>query len=418
MILDDASGETLSARRYRPGVGFANVVIGKSMKSEVRDNASIALYGRREILADTDEAKRLNMLLRERRQRLGDEYEFSESEMVEVGAAAEDAQPGDTVTLGNQHLAIPYREEMIREIKFLLADDGREGIKIIFGEYEKTLADKLDEARGGGGGSGSSFYYDPVRGLKDDAGVFVPFSNDDDYNWVKLNTDEHLSATGDPLNNEILLALDDAPEFAVPAIKFGATPAEGVATTFIRSDGTIKLVFAGDSGTAVPSASNTLTVSGSGGVSVSGSSDTLTITGPRVTGFATPAITFGAAHAEGSATTVIRSNATIKLVFAGETGTAVPSASNTLTITGTGFIDVAASGNTVTISGAHHHTNGFSNTDTSSESTHTHSISGSTSFEDGSKYHQHSISFTSGAGSSHKHSYDKSNINVSAAIDD
>ncbi|HUW11939.1 MAG TPA: hypothetical protein VM537_19590 [Anaerolineae bacterium] len=232
MILNDASGEVISARRYRPAVGFYNVILSKAMNAEVKDTTSVSSYGRREVLADSNEAEKLDALLEERSQRIGDEYEFTESEMVQIGAEADEFQPGDTVTIGNHHLDIPARDETIQEIKFALQDQGIEKATITFGRYEKSLPDKIAES--GGGGGGASAIYDPIMGLKDTAGTFVPYSNDDDYIYVQLtNSDGYVDLVGDIATNKITVNLKAHPLVAMHTIT-GQTP--GHVLTVLTAD--------------------------------------------------------------------------------------------------------------------------------------------------------------------------------------
>jgi hypothetical protein len=206
VILNDASGEVRQARRWRPATGFVNVVILEGGQSEIRDDASVAIYGRRELRADTSEVKKAQAVLEERGQRLGDEVDFNESEMMEVGTGALDIQPGDIITIGNHHLGIDSHDEMVQSIKLTLADDGTERPQLTFGRYEKKLGDKTSESSGGGGDGG---YYSPIIALMDDVGTIVPMSNGDFENHVQLTTDANLSATGNVGSNLIALAMTD-----------------------------------------------------------------------------------------------------------------------------------------------------------------------------------------------------------------
>ena len=211
VILNDASGEVREARRYRPATGFVNVIISKDQSAEITDAASVALYGRRELLAGTEDEDQLDMVLVDRSQRLGDEINFVESEMMSAGTGELDIQPGDSITIGNHHLEIPARDEMVKEIGFALNDQGDEEAKLTLGRYEKSLGDKMEEkgGGGGGGGGGAGSVFDPIMGLKDDAGTFVPFSGDDDYQYVAITTDGNLTATGNAGINAITISLDD-----------------------------------------------------------------------------------------------------------------------------------------------------------------------------------------------------------------
>lgn len=161
VIINDASGEVISARRYLPRVGFANVVIAKSAAKELADAASVAIWGRREALVDSGADERLAGDLQAKSQRAGDEVEFAESEMVEVGAEAWQVQPGDWVRVGSHQVGIAHHDAFVRSAHFELTKEGDEKVKLVFGEYEKSLADKMKE----GGGSGSDEEWEEGGGV-------------------------------------------------------------------------------------------------------------------------------------------------------------------------------------------------------------------------------------------------------------
>ena len=152
VILNDASGEIISARRYLPRVGFANVVIAKSAAKELVDAASVAIWGRHEALVDSGADDRMAGDLQAKSQRAGDEVEFAESEMVEVGAETWQVQPGDWVRVGSHQVGIAHHDAFVRSAHFELTQEGDEKVKLTFGEYEKSLADKMKEGGGSGGG--------------------------------------------------------------------------------------------------------------------------------------------------------------------------------------------------------------------------------------------------------------------------
>ena len=154
ILLNDASGEIRQAKRHRPALGFANVIIAKNLQSEVQDAASVALYGRREYIADSNDPQRMAALLLERAQRLGYEVVFTESAMMTVGQGLSSAGEfgiGDEVTVAVQHLALPSDDQFVKEVRFKLAGVPEE-VTITFGEHEKTLPEKVSEASGGGAG--------------------------------------------------------------------------------------------------------------------------------------------------------------------------------------------------------------------------------------------------------------------------
>jgi len=110
----------------------------------------------------------------------------------------------------------------------------------------------------------------------------------------------------------------------------------------------------GDTGTAVPTVLNAITVAGGTDITTAAADNTVTVnyTGAGST-FAAPTVTFGAAHAEGAGTTVMRTDATFQLQMAGDAGAATfGGAGNTLTLTGGVAIDTSAADSAVTITHA------------------------------------------------------------------
>ncbi|MBM3187102.1 MAG: hypothetical protein FJZ90_00080 [Chloroflexi bacterium] len=212
ILLNDASGEIRQARRYRPATGFVNAVIAKDYSSEVTDAASVALYGRRELIADTTATNRLRAILAERAQRLGYDFTFTESEMVTVGqgtAADGEFGLGDEITIAVEHLDLPSVDEYVNQVKFQLTKEGEEEVSLVFGRPEKSLGDKVGEGGGGGGGRGGGAVplWDPIRGLRDAANLFVPFSGEDDYQSVKLANGGGLTIVGNVPTNTITLTV-------------------------------------------------------------------------------------------------------------------------------------------------------------------------------------------------------------------
>ena len=208
VLLNDASGEMPGARRYRPRIGFANAVLAKDRTTEVTDAASIAAFGRHEFLAGENDGDRLDAALEEKSQRIGDEVDFAASEMMMIGTGVLDIGPGDEISVGCQHLGIATHDEFVNKVDFELTREGQERAAITLGRYEKTLSDKIDESAGGGsGGGGGTAHFDPIEGLKDNAGLFVPFSNADDYIWVQLLAGTGLSIVGNVAGNSLAITL-------------------------------------------------------------------------------------------------------------------------------------------------------------------------------------------------------------------
>ena len=197
VIINDASGEISAARRYRPAVGFANVVFDKSLLTEYADAASIALYGRHEIISEFDDASSCATLLLERSQRIGVEMDVVESEMLEVGTTTDtEFEPGDEVTISNLHLAIPSEDDFIQSVRFTLRQQGQEAIQVTFGRYEKSLADNLKQGGGGGGVPKPPIWL----GIKVGADV-VPFTAFNP-SYVELtNSDSSLTMVGTVATN-------------------------------------------------------------------------------------------------------------------------------------------------------------------------------------------------------------------------
>ena len=173
VIINDASVNVPAARRYRETAGMVNVWVASDESGETADAGSVSSWGRRAALASTSESDKLDSLIANKGIKEGQEYLFNPSEQMQLG---DDFEPGDVVTVSNNHLGISATDENIRGAYIEITEGGEEDITLTFGEYEKTLGDKIDSA-GGGSGDGDT-YWDQIHGLKDDAGLFVPMSAD------------------------------------------------------------------------------------------------------------------------------------------------------------------------------------------------------------------------------------------------
>ncbi len=211
IIINDASGEITAARRYRPAIGFANVVFSKDLQTEVKDAASIALYGRHEIQAQTDDTDALDMLLKARAQRIGFEFDFAESEMMSVGQTEDwEFEPGDEVTIASQYLSIPAENSEVQSIQFTLDINGEETIGLTFGRYEKTLSNNIEESSGGGGLANDGTPPSPVELALYAELTRVPFTNTNPSYVTFESADLSTVITGDVPTNTIDLSVPGA----------------------------------------------------------------------------------------------------------------------------------------------------------------------------------------------------------------
>ena len=96
--------------------------------------------------------------------------------MMEVGTTTDtEFEPGDEVTISNDHLALPSEDKFIQSVRFTLRPQGQEDIQVTFGRYEKSLGNIIQENGGGTADNGTP--KPPVWiGLKA-AGSVVPFTN-------------------------------------------------------------------------------------------------------------------------------------------------------------------------------------------------------------------------------------------------
>ncbi|KKN29623.1 hypothetical protein LCGC14_0842370, partial [marine sediment metagenome] len=204
VLINDASVNVPRARKYRETASMVNVWVKDDLSGETADAASVAAWGRRAARAPTNVSDKLDTLIENKGIEEGQEYGFHPSEQCQLGED-DDFVVGDLVTVGNAHVGIAASDQPIKGALLEIAKTGDEGISLTFGEYEKTLGDKIDE---GGGGSPDDFYPDPLHGLHDNSDVWVPLSNDDFRIWIKLAcVDGSLTIVGDYATNTITFSV-------------------------------------------------------------------------------------------------------------------------------------------------------------------------------------------------------------------
>ena len=204
VLINDASVNVPRARKYRETASMVNVWVKDDLSGETADAASVAAWGRRAARAPTNVSDKLDTLIENKGIEEGQEYGFHPSEQCQLGED-DDFVVGDLVTVGNAHVGIAASDQPIKGALIEIAETGEETISLTFGEYEKTLGDKIDE---GGGGSPDDFYPDPLHGLHDNSDVWVPLSNDDFRIWIKLAcVDGSLTIVGDYATNTITFSV-------------------------------------------------------------------------------------------------------------------------------------------------------------------------------------------------------------------
>jgi hypothetical protein len=208
VILNDASNNVPWARRYRRIGGMRNVAVAKGLNTERSDAPSVSAWGRRAILVNSKEADAMDVALDNQALQRGYELGFAPSEQCEFGAHF---VVGDTVTFSHLHLGIAPVDEMVKSARVTFGDDGVERVELTLGSFEKTIIDDVRDAKGGtggggGGGGGIPGWIDPIKGLKDNAGTFVPFSADPDYQFVQLEAGANMTVTGNVAANSVTLA--------------------------------------------------------------------------------------------------------------------------------------------------------------------------------------------------------------------
>ena len=212
VVLNDADGNLGKMRRYRRTGAAKNAVMAKALTTERTDETSVSALRRREMLAHTDETDALDAMLESKAVQEGYEIDFVPTAQCRFGV---EFVVGDTVTVGHNGMGLGPDDMMIKEATVRFDDQGAEQVRLVLGQFEKTLIDNVKDAgggAGGGGGGGGATYIDPIMGLKDDDDTFVPFSMDPDYQYVKITSDDgSVAVVGDVGTNSLDLSVGDVP---------------------------------------------------------------------------------------------------------------------------------------------------------------------------------------------------------------
>ena len=212
VVINDASGNIGSLRKYRRTGSMRNVVMADDLSTETTDATSIATYGRREIIANGSDSTGLSAALDEKGAQVGYEIDFIPSELCQLGVHF---VPGDTCTVGYQRQSLGPDDYMLKETQLSFDENGIEQATLIFGDFERTLIDDVADAKGGaggggsGGGGGGGGFIDPIMGIKDHAETYVPFSGDPDYQFVWLKQGTGITTVGTVIDNVITVSLAD-----------------------------------------------------------------------------------------------------------------------------------------------------------------------------------------------------------------
>ena len=211
VVINDASGNIGSLRKYRRTGSMRNVVVADDLSTETTDATSISTYGRREIVASGSDSAGLDAALNEKAAQVGYEVDFIPSRLCQLGYHF---VPGDTCTVGYQRQSLGPDDYMLKEAQLSFDANGVEQATLIFGVWERTLIDDVADAKGGaggggsGGGGGGGGFIDPIMGIKDHAETYVPFSGDPDYQFVWFKAAGGMTIVGDAENNAITFTGD------------------------------------------------------------------------------------------------------------------------------------------------------------------------------------------------------------------
>ena len=214
VVLNDASANVVSASRRR-NWRFANVIIYKSTADEVEDAASVAAFGRREIIGEDSDADKAAALLEDKKERIAYDLEFEGSPNCEP---ITHFVPGDLVTVNNLRMDMAEADQTVKMITIEKDASGRVDVGLTLGEYEKDINDDIADAGGGGNDDMWDF---PVLGIKGDGGSLVPFSDEDPSTVTIAGTALNISSTETVLDN--LLTLDLIDTAVTPATYGDAT---------------------------------------------------------------------------------------------------------------------------------------------------------------------------------------------------
>ncbi len=198
IIINDASANILTAN-YRRDYRFVNAVVSKSATDQEKDAASIAIYGRREMVSDTNNVVEMAALLHENAQKVGYDFVFegSPSCMPLIDFVA-----GDLVTANNIFMGAAASDQTIRSIALHKKPDGQVDVTLTLGEYQRTLKDDITSGGGGGGAYGP-----PQLVFETDDLNQVTWNNLDPAVLYVSGVPTRTITTGVILNNEIFIDL-------------------------------------------------------------------------------------------------------------------------------------------------------------------------------------------------------------------
>ncbi len=313
VVIRDLGNLIPTARRWRDMFGRVNAMHVPGFGQVDIDAASILTWGRWEGVISGREDADLEMALAKSDAKSGYSDEFEADGLNRAVQWLEDFHAGDMVLHGNLRLDIPVAADKIKAIIFDFPNKVLR-LRIEWGDREPRATDQMkggkrkppldgvplrphwgmpvpiDEANAIGAGLGYANEDHVHRGVVQVAGVDVAQLGTGE--TVNLIAGTNISITADPMNppNVTFAATGAAAaSFAVPSIGFAAAAVEGVSPNVIRADATLKLIFAGDAGTAVPTGggANTLTINttaGHGSFAAAGNAVTFTNIWERASG--------------------------------------------------------------------------------------------------------------------------------------
>lgn len=302
VIINDIGGLIPSASRWRDTSDSITAMHRPGYGAVVLNADGITDIGRWEGLSKSEDATEMAVALEQSRYKEGYESAFSATTLNGSASWLEDFFTGDYVTHGNTRLEITPVKDRVAAVTWSFPDK-RLHLEIRWGDRPPTFTQK--------GGRGK--YVPPI------------------IMWPKYDTPTYVGQT-----NAEGVETHAGVRTTVRATHVHRGVAQVAGADVVPTLGVLANLIAGKNISITAGAAPEVTVAG---------------TGPAGASFAVPSIGFAAAAVEGVSPNVIRADATLKLIFAGDAGTAVPSGAgaNTLTIkTTAGHGSFAAAGNAVT----------------------------------------------------------------------
>lgn len=174
VIFSDALGNISSARRFRELNNLRNAVVAKDTSAVETDASSISLYWRRESVSQEEDGENLGRELDKNALRIGREFGYIDHPQQMI---LDHFNVGDQVTTVHHHLGLSAEDTTLIEARFEIGENLHERKSLVFGEFEKTLPEQIQDTSGGGGGPSTKPKAALRYNLRADGGDLVPFSD-------------------------------------------------------------------------------------------------------------------------------------------------------------------------------------------------------------------------------------------------